>query len=206
MLNILYSDVILHIVTKPIEEIFYRDEGSRFIKKPKLGAQLITRYIYLDDDERQKIAKSKMEFLIERYRYGGKHTYEYKDFSGNVLTSKLFFHDPCKYLLWTSKIKSKTPSAKDKLDWTYYGYRTRDGDGRLTVKKPSINKTKIQFNGRDRETYKTTEYYNAVQPYSKYTSSLDFGENLYSYAMLPLLLQPSGAVNLTQIAIGRVQR
>jgi hypothetical protein len=200
MINILYSDIILHIVTKPIEELFYRDVGSRFIKKPKLGAHLITRYIYLDDDERQKIAKSKMEFLIERYRYGGKHTYEFKDFSGNVLTSRLFFHDPCKYLIWTSKLKSKTTSAKDKIDWTYYGYRTRDNDGRLTIKKPSVDKTKIQFNGRDRETYKTTEYYNAVQPYSKHTSSLDFGENMYSFATLPLLLQPSGSANLTHIA------
>lgn len=200
MINVLYSDIILHINTKPIEEILYRDSESHFVKKPKLGAHLITRYIYLDDDERQKIAKSKMEFLIEKYRYGGKHTYEFNDFSDNTLHSQLFCHDPCKYLIWTSKIKSKTASAKDKIDWMYSGYRTKDNAGRLTIKNQSIDKTKIQFNGRDRETYKTAGYYSTVQPHSKYTSSLDFGEYLYSFATLPLLLQPSGSANLTHIA------
>jgi hypothetical protein len=58
---------------------------------------------------------------------------------------------------------------------------------------------KIQFQGRDRETRKSVEYYNYVLPYQYHKTSLDDGTIMYSFSLEPNLLQPTGSANLSKI-------
>ena len=63
-----------------------------------------TEYIYLEEDERKKIASSRMEFLIERFRYGNIYQYNYSDIKNNKILTKVKLADPTKYILWRIKI------------------------------------------------------------------------------------------------------
>lgn len=200
MINILYSDIRINIETSELDELLYVDIGSQYIKKPIINAYMMTQYIYLDNEERNKMANMKREYIIDRYNYGGRHVYEYKDIKEDIIKTRLYFKYSCKYIIWTSKVKTRIKEEKDKIDWIYNGYRIKDDKGELTKKIRSIDKIKIQFNGRDRETYKEEGYYNRVQPYGHKMGSIEYGEYIYSFALQPLILQPSGTVNLGQIA------
>ena len=196
MSNILYSKMIVEIKTRTIDEILLKDEGSYFVRQPKLKAEILSEYVYTEEEERINRSKQKLEFLVERYKYCGKQTFQSKDFKNNTITSLLELSDPCKFLVWTHKVIIPKYES-DKIDWLYNGYRTRDEDGNLTVKNVSIDQTKIQFYGRDRESYKKFEHYNWLYPESRNMGSLDFGEGFYPFCLHPKNIQPSGSVNTT---------
>ena len=199
LINTIHSDMYIIIETSDLDEILYKEIGCSFRHKFKIKTNLISEYIYIDDDERMKIAQSKLEYLIETHQHSGTIVYEAKDFKNNTLHTKLYFSDPCKYLLWTTKVRSRIPNEVDKIDWTYNGYRLRDDDGRLTIVKPTSDKIKIQFDGIDREGIKDKGFYSTLQPFNRGVSSLNDGEFMYIYSLFPLLLQPSGHASLSYI-------
>lgn len=58
---------------------------------------------------------------------------------------------------------------------------------------------KIQLNGQDRFTEREGSYFNFVQPYQHHTSTPATGINVYSFALKPEDLQPSGSCNFSRI-------
>jgi hypothetical protein len=66
----------------------------------------------------------------------------------------------------------------------------------------SVNPVKegnIQLNGQDRFTVREGNYFNYVQPYQHHTNTPADGINLYSFALNPEDLQPSGTCNFSRI-------
>lgn len=207
--NILYSDVNISFKLKHINRLLVLAINSYIEKEPKVKCSFITDYIYLEKEERLRIANSKLEFLVDKYNYGGKFTYKYSDIIDNVIHTKLYMQDPTKFILWRMKIKNN-----DIINWnknsyeitnvkeynyynqftntnfvTYYPYQ---------VQIPILKRTKINFNGNVRQEGDAM-YFNSVQPYECGLGSLDKEEYLYSFSLFPRLHQPSGAANLTMI-------
>ena len=60
------------------------------------NAQLLTDYIFLDNDERKKFAQNSHEYLIEQIQYDTQSLTNHQ----NKLKMKLNFNHPCKYLMW----------------------------------------------------------------------------------------------------------
>jgi len=52
---------------------------------------------------------------------------------------------------------------------------------------------------RDRELYKDIRFYNQTQPLERHYSSPSVGINIYSFALEPESIQPTGAANMTRI-------
>jgi hypothetical protein len=71
-------------------------------------------------------------------------------------------------------------------------------DDRL-INSKIIDSLKIQFNGQDREGFKESKFYSDVQPNKGQYASFDNGTYMYSFAINPRLLQPSGTANFTKI-------
>ena len=119
----------------------------------------------------------------------------------NILFLKYHFCDPCKYLIWKITVDDNVYEPTDILRWDVGGFRERDSDDMITTKtKNMITGTKIKFINKTRETWHDTQYFQTLQPYNKYVNPLDCGENFYSLALYPKLLQPSGTTNLTKIS------
>ena len=57
----------------------------------------------------------------------------------------------------------------------------------------------IQLNGQDRFETQDAHYFNSVQPYQHHTGSPDAGIYVYSFAIKPEELQPSGTCNFSRI-------
>jgi hypothetical protein len=193
MINLLYTKGIIKFKIRNLNELLIYDKNAIFIKQPKIKCNMLVQYIYLEDDERKKIASSKMEFLIEKYKFANSYSYNYKNIiEQNILRTKLRVADPTKYILWRLRVKYKDINENN-YKWNINGYY--DLTGKLI---PTTDMIKIYFNGLIREQYKPA-LFDTIGPYTRCIGDINEGEYIYSFALYPLMYQPSGSANLSQI-------
>jgi hypothetical protein len=94
MIALLHSDVKLTIQMEQLQNLLISDPLTTFTtsNRPKLSLQL--KYIYLDNEERNKFARSKHEYLIEQENY---RNYTHV---GTQFKSKINLANPVKNLYW----------------------------------------------------------------------------------------------------------
>lgn len=67
-----------------------------------------------------------------------------------------------------------------------------------------VTKAKLIFNGQDRFEYREGRYFNYVQPYQHYSNIPVESLNVYSFALTPEPLSPSGTCNMSRIDDARL--
>jgi hypothetical protein len=141
--------------------------------------------VYLDTEERRRFAQVAHEYLIEQLQFTG--TESVTSTSNKI---QLSFNHPCKEIVWVVQ----NPSYLDCLSTTNSPWRYTDSN----LGNPTAV-AKIQLNGQDRFTEREGSYFNFVQPYQHHTSTPSTGINVYSFALKPEELQPSGSCNFSRI-------
>jgi hypothetical protein len=184
-----YTDIEIEVKLKKLEDIAQWETPVIF-KEPKLKCKLLCDYYYTEEEERKIIAETKHEYLIETMQYSGDIIKSKSDIVDSDIEVKLKFPDMCKQMFWVTKFSNNVFDIQDYWNYTY------DINGTNII---PVNKAKIRFNGRDRETFKDYKYYTNIQPYGSNYASLNNGMFMYNFALHPQWLQPSGAVNLTKI-------
>ena len=150
-----------------------------------VACSLYVDYIYLDTEERRRFAQVAHEYLIEQLQFTG--TESVTSTSNKI---QLSFNHPCKELIWVVQNPSYVDcNASTNAPWRYT-------DARLG--NPTAV-AKIQLNGQDRFTEREGSYFNFVQPYQHHTNTPATGINVYSFALKPEDLQPSGSCNFSRI-------
>ena len=184
MINVLYSDIYINFKVTDLLNVLILDDPLIIVKKPpKLKINIIVDYVYIEKEEREKLARSKLEFLIQRYRYGGLYNLTVNNIINNKIKVQFRLYDPTKYIVWRLKVKNN-----DKKNWDVNGF----GNTQIS------NYIKLYFNGSVREQAQDS-FFNSVQPYCRYLGSIDSSEYIHTYALFPKILQPSGSANLTNI-------
>lgn len=171
--------------------------GITFLPNPTQAAIYID-YIYLDVEERRRMAQNSHEYLIEQIQYN-----EDKGIASYNNRIDLTFNHPVKELIWvvqpTSYNNCKMPQ------------------GTATCLKPFtydsavVYEQWLQINGQDRMDRRYGDYFNKVQPFQHHTgygatvqstSSIPApqpGIYMYSFALRPEEHQPSGTCNFSRI-------
>jgi hypothetical protein len=149
------------------------------------ACSLYVEYIYLDTEERRRFAQVAHEYLIEQLQFTG--TESVTSTSNKI---QLSFNHPCKELIWVVQ----NPSYEDCKSTTNCPWRYSDAN----LGNPTAV-AKIQLNGQDRFTEREGSYFNFVQPYQHHTNTPATGVNVYSFALKPEDLQPSGSCNFSRI-------
>jgi hypothetical protein len=150
-----------------------------------VACSLYVDYIYLDTEERRRFAQVAHEYLIEQLQFTG--TESVTSTSNKI---QLSFNHPCKEIIWVVQ----NPSYVDCNSSTNAPWRYTDS----ALGNPTAV-AKIQLNGQDRFTEREGSYFNFVQPYQHHTSTPSTGINVYSFALKPEDLQPSGSCNFSRI-------
>ena len=152
-------------------------------------------YIYLDTDERRRFAQVSHEYLIEQVQFTGDEAVT----ATNGKRVDLNYNHPVKELVWV-------------LLGTDQGGVAGDEPCQFTA----LDSTdiKLQLNGHDRFTARRPEYFVNVQPFKHHThgpradrSTVDGQTDgspaqhiyVYSFALNPEELQPSGTCNFSRI-------
>jgi len=158
---------------------------SNLAQRGLRACSLYVDYVYLDTEERRRFAQVAHEYLIEQLQFTG--TESVTSTSNKI---QLSFNHPCKELIWVVQ----NPSYVDCNALTNAPWRYTDA----SLGNPTAV-AKIQLNGQDRFTEREGSYFNFVQPYQHHTSTPATGINVYSFALKPEDLQPSGSCNFSRI-------
>jgi hypothetical protein len=160
-----------------------------------IQAAVYIDYIYLDTEERRRMAQQSHEYLIEQTQYN-----EDKGISSYSNRIDLTFNHPVKELVWVVQ-----PSK-----YTNCAIATANELTRLqpfTYDSNAVYEQWLQINGQDRLDKRYGDYFHKVQMYqhhsggSGYHNSYDGqpGIYLYSFALRPEEHQPSGTCNFSRI-------
>ena len=161
---------------------------------------LLVNYIFLDDSERNKFAKTKHEYLIDQVYYN-----DNSEITGPSEQIKLSIDNPCKALYWVLQQKyiydsmdylnyTNTSQLKLKSDTTYKNTNIGDSVGSSLIKK-----TSILLNQRERISLRTADYFSNCQIYQNCKSLPPKGTNAYFFAIYPDAVNQSGSCNMSKI-------
>jgi hypothetical protein len=152
---------------------------------------LLIDYIYIDEEERQRVAQGKHEYLIDTVDFIAERTVE----SANRLLRLDIIH-PTKLLVWVVQLSYLLgTTVNDHFNYTdSYIYENNKQTGGSII----LNET-LLLNGKERIDLRSSRYFTEVQPYQHFRYSPTAGINVYSFSLYPTQVQPSGTCNMSQI-------
>jgi hypothetical protein len=158
-------------------------------------ASIYIDYIYLDTEERRRMAQQSHEYLIEQTQYN-----EDKGISSYNNRIDLTFNHPVKELVWVVQ-----PSYYTNCSLAAAKSQTRLQP--FTYNQDAVFEQLIQFNGQDRLDRRYGDYFHKVQMFQHHSGGASYptqytsqpGIYLYSFALRPEEHQPSGTCNFSRI-------
>lgn len=192
-----YHEVKINIMWNKTEIVQKNVSGGAAKSNGPRQANLICDYVYLDVEERRRMAQESHEYLIEQTQYN-----EDKGVTGAMIRCDLTFNHPVKELVWVVQ-NSKFGSCT-------LGNAQGSGSNLfdpLNFTENAMYSANLQLNGQDRMQTLYSPYFNAVQPYQHHTGGLNLPSNAsgnggvycYSFALKPEEHQPSGTCNFSRI-------
>ncbi len=161
-------------------------------------AYLLVNYIFLDEDERFKIAQAKNDYLIEQLFFTPDIPLESSNRSIKVSVS-----NPCKMMVWIVQLDYIKKSL-DHFNYTNSHIRKLYDDeyndveiGQVTGNSLITEQT-ILFNGNERLKIRDGDYFYNVQNYQHCKKSPPKGTNSYFYSINASDIQPAGTCNMSQ--------
>ena len=172
-----------------------------------IQAAIYVDYIYLDTEERRRMAQASHEYLIEQTQFN-----EDKGIRAANNRIDLTFNHPVKELLWVVQPSYYTDCrlAADILvdESNYFSFLIP-----FSYTNEPVFDQWLQINGQDRLDRRYGDYYNKVQAYQHHSGTLNAGSLAnqswaypssggvysYSFALRPEEHQPSGTCNFSRI-------
>lgn len=192
-----YHEVRINMLWNDAKFIAGNFNNAAALPQP-IQAAIYVDYIYLDTEERRRMAQQSHEYLIEQTQYN-----EDKGISSYSNRIDLTFNHPVKELIWVvqpayytncSLASARSPAVTRLQPFTY--------------DQNAVYEQWIQINGQDRLDKRYGDYFNKVQPYQHHTGSFSNytnmgspqpGAYMYSFALRPEEHQPSGTCNFSRI-------
>jgi hypothetical protein len=188
-----YHEVKINVLWNEVQDIAGNFVGTGLTRLPQaIQAALYIDYIYLDTEERRRMAQASHEYLIEQTQFN-----EDKGITGANNRIDLTFNHPVKELIWVVQpswytdcrfAAAANPGPNHTQLYPFY----YDQD-------PVFDQW-LQINGQDRLDRRYGDYYNKVQPYQHHSGAAPgVGVYMYSFALRPEEHQPSGTCNFSRI-------
>jgi hypothetical protein len=194
-----YHEVKINIQWNDAKLVAGNYTVSSKLKAP-ISAALYVDYIYLDTEERRRMAQKSHEYLIEQVQFN-----EDVGISSAQNRIDLTFNHPVKELVWVVQ-------PHEHRDCTVVQSPPTTRLEPFTYDEDAIFEQWIQLNGQDRLDRRYGDYFNKVQPYQHHTGvtaaystggDSDYprskGVYMYSFALKPEEHQPSGTCNFSRI-------
>lgn len=157
------------------------DDYFKFNKPSLINSYLLVNYIYLDNMERYNFINNSHEYLIQVI------TSIPEQFITTINSIyKLPLTNPIKLLVWRTLLQS------NKLLNNYFNYNDIQNNN-------IINKNLLIINSINRMDLNSIEYYTTLQKYQNNFYNYQLGVYMYSFALNPKELQPSGSLNFSKI-------
>ncbi len=158
------------------------------------SAALWVDYIFLDNEERQKMAQMPHEYLIDQLQFTGAESLSFDQVANKV---RMNFNHPCKELVWVLQHSDNFTVGTAYNDWFNFSASAPGKAGATYV--DLLANAKILLNGHDRFSVRPQSYFRLVQPYQHHTAIPSRHIYVYSFGIRPEEHQPSGTLNMSRI-------
>ena len=156
--------------------------------------QLWSNYVFLDTDERRKFVSLNHEMLIEQLQY---NTQIGIPNGANYQNVEMEFNHPLKECMWV--IPSDPICGNSLTGNDYFNYSGNVIGEDLPPVIETFELAKFVLNGNDRFDAKHGEYFRLAQPFQYHTRIPQKLIYIYSFALKPEEVQPSGTCNASRI-------
>jgi hypothetical protein len=188
--------VRINVQLRPLQQLFYSQElvgncQTTTVQPAKItNMQLYGDFVYLDVEERRRFVSSTHEYLIEQLQYTPRVSIPNGSTNANL---RVEFNHPCREFVWFVQRDIMTQYH----EWFNFSSLATHEIGRRV---DLINSGLIQLDGQDRFESRDAGYFRLVQPWQYHTviPNDDFFY-LYSFALRPEDLQPSGSMNASRV-------
>jgi hypothetical protein len=183
------TDYIVNPASSIVEYNYKNKINSIFnLENITLGSTfLYVDYIFLDNSERLKFAKSNHEYLIEHIQFDNE-----KVLINNNNKIKITYNHPTKALYFVTQFDYiQNSNLKDLFNYTNNIEKNKG----INI----INNVQLLLNGNDRITSRSSQYYSWIQNYQGYSNAASEGINIYSFSINNEQYQPSGSCNFSRI-------
>jgi hypothetical protein len=176
-----YHEVKINLLWNKSNLIFETPQTGNILSAGPAQANLLIDYVYLDVEERRRMAQESHEYLIEQTQFN-----EDKGLTSAQNRVDLTFNHPVKELLWVTQLSAKK------------NCRISRSVNPLSYDEIIYN-CALQLNGQDRVPSLPGQYYRAVQAFQHHSGTAQSGVYSYSFAIKPEEHQPSGTCNFSRI-------
>ena len=159
--------------------------------------KLYVDYIYLDVEERRRFATIPHELLVEQLQFLGDESILASTLNRKVI---LNFTHPVKELVFVYTAATNY-AADPKGGNSWFDYSMPDAP-RTTNPFSTV---KLLINGHDRFSTRPGDYFKRVQTYQHHTRVPSKNIMVYSFALNPEDMQPSGSCNFTRLDTAHLQ-
>jgi hypothetical protein len=192
-----YHEVKINIEWNEAKFVAGNFNNAKSLKAPVQAAVYID-YVYLDTEERRRMAQQSHEYLIEQTQFN-----EDQGISSANVRVDLTFNHPVKELVWVVQPESYTNCSL--MNEVGGGTRLKP----FTYDQQAVFEQTIQMNGQDRLDKRFGDYFHKVQPHQHHSGAggdvgstnylTQRGIYCYSFALRPEEHQPSGTCNFSRI-------
>jgi hypothetical protein len=196
LLALQYHPIRINITLRPLQELFW--DGSLYtncdttaVNTAKItNMQLWGDYVYLDVEERRRFVSTAHEYLIEQVQYTSPLGLPA---AAPNYSLRLDFNHPLRELIWVLK----RDVMNQYHEWFNFSSLSISEVG---VRTDLLSAGLVQVDGLDRFQERDAGYFRLVQAWQYHTviPNDDF-LYLYSFALRPEELQPSGSLNASRL-------
>jgi hypothetical protein len=196
LLALQYHPIRINLKVRDLQQMSYSDRlidncDTAQVKQVKIiNMQLWGDFVNLDVEERRRFVSSTHEYLIEQIQYTTPLSIPAASTNVNI---RLEFNHPIREFLW---VVQRSIMAQYH-EWFNYSSLALHETG---IRKDLITSGLIQMDGQDRFETRDAGYFRLVQPWQYHTTvPNDKYIYVYSFALRPEDLQPSGSFNASRI-------
>lgn len=184
-----YHEVRINVVWNDVQSIAGDFTGlTQPLPLQPIQAALYVDYIYLDTEERRRMAQQSHEYLIEQTQFN-----EDKSMSSYSNRIDLTFNHPVKELIWVVQPSRNTNCNLARASGLNYL-------APFDYNQSAVFEQWLQINGQDRMDKRYGDYFNTVQNFQHHSGQKPgAGVYSYSFALKPEEHQPSGTCNFSRI-------
>jgi len=196
LLALQYHPIRINVKLRPLQQLFYGQQLVENCNTTQVNNATITDmmlwgdYVFLDVEERRRFVSSTHEYLIEQVQYTQKLSIP----TGNTLANmRLEFNHPCREFIWI--VQRDVMQAYH--EWFNFSSLATSEIG---IRQDLLATGLIQLDGQDRFDQRDAGYFRLVQAWQHHTviPNDDF-IYLYSFALKPEDMQPSGSMNASRV-------
>jgi len=217
LLAMQYHPIRINLTLAPLQNMFYTKDlykseaagspnlgcnAGLSVAPAQLGIELWGDYVFLDVPERRRFVSSTLEYLIEQIQYTPPLAIPENSASA---TLSLQFNHPIKEFIWVLQRNIMT-NRHEYFNWSSLGAYEFQMNSYVSPGMFPPNRTdllvnaKLQLDGQDRFDARDPVFFRLVQPYQRHTRvPSDQYIYVYSIALKPEDLQPSGTLNASRI-------